>query len=84
MSCSIVLAVRARLGRWTLVVRGSRSILKLQWRNNSDSVIYVHAVVQEWSTTHFVVTRGLQERQNTEGLGCVDKMHDVDITFASL
>ena len=80
MSCGIVLAMRARLGRWTLVARGSRSVLKLQWRNSSDSVIYVHAVVQEWPSTHSVVTRGLRECQNTEGLGCVDKMHDLDIT----
>ena len=84
MSCSIVLVVRARLGRWTLVVRGSRSVLKLQWCNSSDSVIYVHAVVQEWPTTHSVVTRGLRERQNTEGFGCVDKMHDLDIISSAL
>ena len=73
MSCSIVLVVRARLGRWTLVVRGSRSVLKLQWRNSSDSVIYVHAIVQECPTMHSVVTRGLRERQNTEGFRCVGK-----------
>ena len=67
MSCSIVLVVRARLGRWTLVVRGSRSILKLQWRNSSHSIIYVHAVVQEWPTMHSVVTRGVARTSKHRG-----------------